>query len=223
MSNLRAVLALAIVAVTALASGCATVTKGTTQAITLHTDPDGAACDVGRESKTFASLGTTPGQVSVDKAWGAIDIACRKAGHQSTELRVESEVQGWTFGNILIGGLIGFAVDAASGAMRQYPQFITLTLVPDEFASVDAREDYFKQRVARFDEEATKAAELIDKNCTTAETCATERKSLQDLKAQRVALLRQRVDKARIRPPAAASTPSTPSDAAPAGAKPADS
>ena len=48
-----------------------------------------------------------------------------------------------------------------------------MALASRKFASVDAREDYFKQRVARFDEEATKAAELIDKNCTTAETCAT--------------------------------------------------
>jgi len=192
--------ALAVVALVLLGSGCATVTKGSSQALTIHTDPDGATCDVSRELKTVASLAATPGQVTVDKAFGAIDVACRKTGHQPTELRVDSQVQGWTFGNILIGGLIGFAVDAASGAMREYPQFITLTLVPEEFANAEERERYVNERLARFDTEAAKASALLDKDCG-ADPCADQRKALQETKLQRVALLRERVDKARIRAP----------------------
>ncbi|MBL8416161.1 MAG: hypothetical protein JNM42_17160 [Propionivibrio sp.] len=200
-------LVLVIVVATTLATGCATVTKGTTQPVTLHTDPDGATCDVTRELKNVASLSATPGQVLVDKAWGSIDVSCRKSGHQPTEVRVDSEVQGWTFGNILIGGIIGFAVDAASGAMRQYPQFIMLTLVPEEFESTEDRDRYLNERLSRFEEEAAKAAQLLDKNCS-ADACAAERKALQETKERRVALLRERVDKARIRTPAAAGTPS---------------
>lgn len=200
MTTLKLVPALA--ASVLLASGCATVTKGTNQVITLHTDPEGATCDVTRELKIVASLNATPGQVHVDKAFGAIDVACRKAGHQPTDVRVDSEVQGWTFGNILIGGVIGFAVDAASGAMREYPQFITLTLVPEEFANAEERERYLQERLARFDTEAAKATELLDKTCGT-EGCAGDRKALEEAKTRRVALLRERVDKARIRAPAA--------------------
>ena len=44
-----------------------------------------------------------------------------------------------TFGNILFGGIIGIAVDAASGAMHQYPDSVTITLIPDEFATAEAR------------------------------------------------------------------------------------
>lgn len=212
----RLTLAYLIVVAAALASGCATVTKGTTQPVTLHTDPDGATCQVSRDLTNVGSLSATPGQVLVDKACGAIDISCRKSGHQPTEVRVNSEVQAWTFGNILIGGIIGFAVDAASGAMRQYPQFITLTLVPEEFASAEDRDRYIGERLARFEEEAAQATKLLDKNCS-ADACAAERKSLQEAKERRVALLRERVDKARIRAPAAANTsPATPSDAPPA-------
>jgi hypothetical protein len=196
----RIKLALAVVALALLGSGCATVTKGTNQAVTIHTDPDGATCDVSRELKTVASIAATPGQVTVDKAFGAIDVSCRKTGHQSTELRVDSQVQGWTFGNILLGGLIGFAVDAASGAMREYPQFITLTLVPDEFASAEERERYVDERLARFDTEAVKASALLDKDCG-ADPCVEQRKALEETKSRRVALLRERVDKARIRAP----------------------
>ncbi|MBK7422463.1 MAG: hypothetical protein IPJ48_04835 [Propionivibrio sp.] len=213
-------LLIVIVVATTLASGCATVTKGTTQPVTLHTDPDGATCDVTRELKNVASLSATPGQVIVDKAWGSIDVSCRKSGHQPTEVRVDSEVQGWTFGNILIGGIIGFALDAASGAMRQYPQFIMLTLVPEEFASAEDRDRYLSERLSRFEEEAAKATQLLDKNCS-ADACAAERMALQETKERRVALLRERVDKARIRAPAAAGIPSAkPSDAPPAAKLP---
>ena len=95
--------------------------QGTTQSVTLHTDPEVATCDVTRDFKNVASLSATHGQVLVDKAWGSIDVSCRKSGHLPTEIRVDSEVQGWNFGNILLGGSIGFEVDAASGAMRLYP------------------------------------------------------------------------------------------------------
>jgi len=134
----------------------------------------------------------------VDKAFGAIEVSCRKAGHQSTDVRVDSEVQGWAFGNILIGGLIGFAVDAASGAMHEYPQFITLTLVPQAFDTPEERDRYLNERLERFDAEAKQATALLDKDCRASD-CTDQRKALEDLRAQRVALLRQRVDRARIR------------------------
>ncbi len=210
----------AVAGLVAMISGCATVTKGTTQPITLQTDPDGATCDVSRELKNVASLNATPGQVTVDKAWGSIDVSCRKAGHQPTDVRVDSEVQAWTFGNILIGGIFGFAFDAVSGAMRQYPQFITLTLVPEEFANTEERDRYLRERLSRFEVEAAKATELLDKNCS-ADACAAGRKALQEAKERRVALLRERVDKARIREPdAAAAPPAAPSDASPAAKEP---
>lgn len=200
---------LAIVAATG--SGCATVTKGSSQAVTLHTDPEGATCDMAREAKIFASLAATPGQVQVGREWSAIDISCRKAGHQTTDLRVESSVEGWTMGNILIGGIIGFAVDAASGAMRQYPQFVTLTLVPEEFPSAEERDRYAKERLARFEKEAVTAAELLSKTCSP-ESCPNDYKVLQATKEERVALLHKRLESARLRPPATAkpSEPGTP-------------
>jgi hypothetical protein len=169
----------AVAALLAMVSGCATVTKGTTQPVTLHTDPQVATCDVAHELRNVASLNATPGQVTVEKAWGAIEVACRKAGHQPTEVRADSEVQAWTFGNILIGGIFGFAFDAVSGAMRQYPQFITLTLVPEEFASSEERDRYPRERLSRFEEETAKATELTEKTCGP-DACAAGSKALQE-------------------------------------------
>ena len=201
--NSKLFLAAFVVVVAATSSGCATVTKGSSQAVTLHTDPEGATCDMAREAKIFASLAATPGQVQVGREWGAIDISCRKTGHQTTDLRVESSVEGWTMGNILIGGIIGFAVDAASGAMRQYPQFVTLTLVPEEFASFEDRDRYAKERLARFEREAATAAELLGRTCSP-EACPNDYRVLQATRDERVALLHKRLANARVRQPATA-------------------
>jgi hypothetical protein len=216
MARSRLMSAASIVFLTALASGCATLTSGSKQAISLNTDPDGATCDLVREARPLASLATTPGQVQVDRERAAIDIACRKSGYQLADLHVESMVDDWTFGNILIGGVIGFAVDAATGAMRQYPQYITLTLVPEEFATAEERDRYVKERLARFDNEAATAAELLGKRCGV-DACPSDHKALQAAKEQRVVLFQAHVGKARIRAPATAMLPA----AAPVPAKPA--
>jgi hypothetical protein len=203
----------------ALLSGCATITKGSSQPVTLHTDPDGAVCDIVREEKTVASVGATPGQVTVDRGWGSLEVRCRKTGYQSIDAKVDSEVQGWTFGNILIGGIIGFAVDAASGAMRQYPQFVTLTLVPEEFASTEAREEYFARTKERFDREGAEALALLQKKCTSEEACAQDAKALQAAKDKRLAVLRAKVDAARIKPPSQSSGQAHPGRQGPLAAR----
>jgi hypothetical protein len=55
-----------------------------------------------------------------------------------------SEFQAMTFGNILFGGLIGVVVDAASGATHEYPPLVTITLVPELFASIAERDAFYE-------------------------------------------------------------------------------
>ena len=45
-----------------------------------------------------------------------------------------------TFGNILIGGLIGVVIDASTGAMLKYSDSVTFVLVPVEFATASDRD-----------------------------------------------------------------------------------
>lgn len=187
-----------IVTLSAFASGCATVTQGSKQIVNLHTDPPGATCDVAREARAITSLAATPGLVQVGREWGAIDISCRKQGHQSAELRVESTVEAWTMGNILLGGIIGFAVDAASGAMRQYPESVTLTLVPEDFASLEERDRYARERLAQYEKEAAAAAEKLAARCSP-DVCPSDYQALQEAKDRRGALLNERLGKVRIR------------------------
>jgi hypothetical protein len=56
---------------------------------------------------------------------------------------VSSEFQAATFGNILLGGIIGVAVDAASGAMNKYPEQVSFVMVPQSFPSASDRDAFF--------------------------------------------------------------------------------
>jgi hypothetical protein len=109
---------------------CATVIDGTNQNIGLVTTPTGASCTLTREGIVLAQISPTPGQVEVSKSKDDIIVACEKSGHQKAEVRVVSSFGGTTFGNILLGGVVGVVVDAASGANHKYPDSVTVILPP---------------------------------------------------------------------------------------------
>jgi hypothetical protein len=104
--------------------GCATVTSGTTQAVTIET-LDGDKPSAGIECKVTNPKGswvvTTPGSITISKAAGDARVLCEKAGAPPTEAFARSATKAYTVGNVLIGGVIGIGVDMMSGATWAYP------------------------------------------------------------------------------------------------------
>jgi hypothetical protein len=101
-------------------SGCATIIKGTTQSISVNTPPvTGAQCTLTSSEGTWYV--TTPGSVVVHKTKNDIAAVCKKDGYQDASATIPSHFNGATVGNVLLGGLIGIGVDAASGANYNYP------------------------------------------------------------------------------------------------------
>jgi hypothetical protein len=49
--------------------------------------------------------------------------------------------------SILLGGLIGVAIDAGSGAMNDYEPSVTLTLIPSPFGSEAQRDALFENMI----------------------------------------------------------------------------
>ncbi len=50
-------------------------------------------------------------------------------GYQTYETTLKRKLDGWIFGNILLGGIIGIVVDAASGSMYSLsPKDVTVEL-----------------------------------------------------------------------------------------------
>ena len=126
-------------------TACATVTKGTTQQITINTKPTGAECSLEREGTTIAVVNPTPGSTMVEKDKDPIKVTCKKKGYLEGTEMLTSDFQAMTLGNILIGGVIGVGIDALSGAMNQYKPLLAMDLVPSEFISETDRETFFEK------------------------------------------------------------------------------
>lgn len=109
-------------------NGCATIVRGTDQSLTLITDPTGAQCTLRRRGEIVGIINPTPGSAQVEKSKHDIHYLCEKPGYESTAGVITSEFQGWTVGNVLLGGIIGAGVDSASGAMNDYDPSATIVL-----------------------------------------------------------------------------------------------
>ena len=108
-----------VVASAALLSGCASIASGTTQQIAITSSPAGATCDVSRQGLSLQKL-ITPASAFVQKTKYDISVECSKSGYQNATQVNKSGVEGWTFGNLLFGGVIGLGIDLASGAQNHY-------------------------------------------------------------------------------------------------------
>ncbi len=110
----------ALVAAGIALSGCASVVKGSSQSIAIETPPTtGANCTL--KSKEGSWQVTSPGVVKVQKSKEDIQAVCSKPGWQDGVATIPSNFEGWTVGNLVLGGIIGVGVDAATGAINHYP------------------------------------------------------------------------------------------------------
>lgn len=102
-------------------TNCASIIHGPTQPIDITSQPSGAKITIDGNLH-----GTTPHAVllkrkgrmkgeSSDKKEYALKI--EMDGYFPYEIKLKRELDGWFFGNILFGGIIGIIVDASNGAM----------------------------------------------------------------------------------------------------------
>jgi hypothetical protein len=108
--------------------GCATIVHGTSQNLTVTTNPPGASCRLERDGEVLAVVNPTPATVRVNKGRSDITATCTRDGHDPTTHNHRSEFGAATFANVIAGGLIGVAVDAASGANSHYPPEFVMNL-----------------------------------------------------------------------------------------------
>ncbi|MBL4757522.1 MAG: hypothetical protein JKY32_07760 [Rhizobiales bacterium] len=115
---------------------CASISEGTTQNITFYTTPQGASCTILRQGETLAVISSTPQTVNISKSRHDITLTCNKDGFQTAVHQLPSNLEEMTFGNLLLGGVIGIAIDAGSGAMNKYKTNVTLTLQPNYMENI---------------------------------------------------------------------------------------
>jgi hypothetical protein len=119
-------------AIAAPCVGCASVTRGTTENISISSTPAGATAEItGLDIPTAC---VTPCVVQA-KRNADITVTVNKEGYEPQIIPLTKEIPGTGAagfaGNVLLGGLVGMGVDAATGAaMDHKPNPVIVTLQP---------------------------------------------------------------------------------------------
>ena len=110
-------------------SACATITRGTRQDYVIETNPEGAQIEL-----STGQTCTSPCNLRLPRKHDFV-VTARMAGYEDARAQVESRVRAGgvagAAGNVLVGGLIGVAVDGSSGAMNDLrPNPLRIEMVP---------------------------------------------------------------------------------------------
>lgn len=114
-----------------LSGACASIIEGRSQQILVNTNPAGADCGLYRQNIRLGIVQNAPGSILIEKTKHDIWLACVKPGYQMATYLNHSGVAGATWGNIIAGGGIGWAIDSASGADNKYTSPVNMTLIPN--------------------------------------------------------------------------------------------
>jgi hypothetical protein len=128
--------ALVIVAAIALSS-CATIFGSTSTLVGVDTDPQGATVKITNRKGNVVYEGQTPATVSLKNSngyfqRGIYQVDLSMEGCQTHHVTISAHLNGWYFGNVLIGGALGMLIiDPLTGAMYKLDQkFVREKMTP---------------------------------------------------------------------------------------------
>ena len=97
--------------------------RGSKQWVLINSNPTGATATIDGATKI-----QTPGQVKLKRGKDHV-VVVEKEGYEPQQALIDHDMSGWIFGNILLGGLIGLAVDfGTGGAFNLEPDTVSLEL-----------------------------------------------------------------------------------------------
>ncbi len=125
---MKKLMVLVVVLAVSLISGCATIVGGGGhQSVSFNSEPADATVTVSGKV-----LGKTPITVDISRDKNQ-SVVFEKEGYKTFTTQLSTTLNGWFWGNIVIGGLIGSTVDSVSGAIHEYsPDQYFVTLVPEK-------------------------------------------------------------------------------------------
>jgi hypothetical protein len=172
--------------------------------MSVTSEPSGAVCRLTRDGETVGVVNPTPNSVSVSRSTKDLSVRCERDGFQPGVQTVSPNFQAMTLGNLLIGGVVGVVVDAASGAISQYPTNVHVVLPPAQLAAPNRNEWFDGRRreiVAQYDERLAALRTACERpeaarNRQTQQAC---REAIDGAAAQREAELRT-LEEQRNRP-----------------------
>lgn len=111
------------IAVPILFSGCASIFTKSTYPVSINSDPEGAEIYITDGKGRPVYEGETPAVVKLKSSSGYFSkadytVTLNYPGYKEQTIFISSKIEGWYFGNILVGGLLGFLIiDPLTGAM----------------------------------------------------------------------------------------------------------
>ena len=154
-----------VVAIATMIAGCASIVSKSNYPVTVNSAPDGASFTIKNAAGSTVASGTTPEVVTLKSGNGyfktaSYQIVVSKDGFADQTHTLSSSLDGWYWGNIVLGGLIGILiVDPITGAMYRLPDRVDIDLdesaasadgsVDVVFASLDSLTDEQRSRLVR--------------------------------------------------------------------------
>lgn len=189
-------MALAMAGITA---GCASIVSDDDSTTYIETVPEKARCEL--HGQDFTRVVNTPSSLQLPSKAAPITIACKAEGYRNTVKELDTSIDGWILGNLLFGGIIGIAVDAARGAGMKFPPRVTVILEPEAFPSAAARDAWFDDRRQTIDERFDEAVKAAKYNCQGGDVtrdCSEDIEKIEDLRNKELLELEGRRQRARV-------------------------
>lgn len=127
---------ISLLSLTLLLTGCASILSKSSYPISIKRTPDNAIISIINKKGLEVFSGKTPASVELSAGNGffskaSYSVKFQKEGYSEKIVPINFKIDGWYFGNILFGGIIGLLIiDPATGAMYKLDnEYINETLI----------------------------------------------------------------------------------------------
>ena len=111
-----------------LLSGCATIMSGTSQVVSINSEPQGASVSTFTKHGQQILCSATPCTIQLHKKTQMLNFRMIDYYDEHYNLKVVRRVQPWFLGNLLLGGLPGIILDVSTGSYIKMPDGITVEM-----------------------------------------------------------------------------------------------
>jgi len=105
-------------------ASCASIITGSTDHVTINSSPEGASF-----TTNTGDSGITPSKIVIADDVD-LEVHYSLPGYEDADVSANSRMSAWIIGNILIGGVIGLAIDLITGNYKTHTSEVKATLKP---------------------------------------------------------------------------------------------
>jgi len=117
-----------------LVIGCCTIISGRNQNLPVVSNPSGAKVIVNGVQQQ------SPCTLVLDRKQLLYQVRVEKEGYEPVEITLRKGVNGWIWGNLLFGGIIGLIIDICTGSVNKFtPTELEVSLVQKKLGLNDLK------------------------------------------------------------------------------------